>query len=114
MRFINSVEFPIVQRLSYEVPRRTDWAVEYLRGKNRKIIERLTAFTEDGLGFSIISLAELYHGVYKSKDDKKALKILQDFLANMKILLIDEDAAKIYGQEISRLESQGQALDNQR
>jgi tRNA(fMet)-specific endonuclease VapC len=42
--------------LSYLVD--TDWIIHYLSG-NRKIVEKLRSFKEEGLSISIISLAEL-------------------------------------------------------
>jgi len=49
----------------------TDWAVHWLRG-NEQILERLSNLRKRGLGLSIISLAELYAGVYRSTDISEA------------------------------------------
>lgn len=40
----------------------TDWIIEYLKGNNN-IIDFLQNNFDEGLGISVISLAELYDGV---------------------------------------------------
>ena len=41
----------------------TDWVIHHLNGR-QDIIQRLQALQHEGLGLSIIVLAELYEGVY--------------------------------------------------
>jgi predicted nucleic acid-binding protein len=41
----------------------TDWVIHYLNGRGQ-IVDRIKALIKDGLAVSIISLAELYEGVY--------------------------------------------------
>jgi predicted nucleic acid-binding protein len=43
----------------------TDWIIDFLKGK-REIVDRLSSLVNKGLAISIISLAELYEGVYAS------------------------------------------------
>lgn len=50
-------------KLSYLID--TDWAIHYLNG-HRDIIERLKTLKKDGIAISVISLAELYEGIYYS------------------------------------------------
>ena len=45
----------------------TDWVIHYLHG-HTAIVERLDELQPQGLVLSIISLAELYKGVYYSCD----------------------------------------------
>ncbi|MBI5967189.1 MAG: type II toxin-antitoxin system VapC family toxin [Deltaproteobacteria bacterium] len=42
-----------------------DWIIHYLNG-NRKVVEKLRSLKGEGLSISIISLAELYEGIYYS------------------------------------------------
>ena len=44
----------------------TTWVIEYLRG-NQDIIQRLQSYEDAGLSIAIVSLAELYEGVFRSK-----------------------------------------------
>ena len=45
----------------------TDWVIHYLNG-HPAIVERLEELQEAGLAPSVISLAELYEGIYYSRD----------------------------------------------
>lgn len=71
------------------------------------IVQRLDALLDDGLGLSIISLAELYEGVYYSRDPEGDEQDLNDFLRGLTILGIDEVGCKIFGQQRGRLRAEG-------
>lgn len=58
----------------------TDWIIEYLKG-NDKITGFLVEKFEEGLAISIISLAELYDGVFSSRDPKRHEQALRDFVS---------------------------------
>lgn len=89
----------------------TDWAIHYLRGKRTDIIARLRALAPHGLAISIISLAELYRGVYQSAQREKNLHGLEDFLAGVEIIFVDEEVARRFGQESAALKTQGIVID---
>ncbi len=55
--------------LSYLID--TDWVIHYLNGRN-DIVARLHTARSDGLGLSVIALAELYEGVYFSRDPEQS------------------------------------------
>lgn len=59
----------------------TDWIIHYLNGHST-IARRLTELTDENknLGISIISLAELYEGVYYSSDPQTNEQKLYEFL----------------------------------
>ena len=95
--------------LSYLVE--TDWAVHYLRGRE-DIVKRLNDLQVGGLAISVISLAELYRGVYLSNNPTLAEEKLNDFLAQVEILEIDSQTCQIYGREYSRLQKKGQLIDH--
>lgn len=63
-------------RLEYLVD--TDWVIHYLTGQSH-IIARLDALKEAGLAVSLISLAELYEGIYSSTDPDANERALGDF-----------------------------------
>jgi len=62
---------------------------------------------------SVISLAELYEGVFCSKNQAKDEKVLKEFL-NKSITVIDinEAISKIFAKERCRLRKSGQLIDN--
>jgi len=84
----------------------TDWVIHYLN-EHQGIVQRLDALLDDGLGLSIISLAELYEGVYYSRDPEGDEQDLNDFLRGLTILGIDEAVCKIFGRERGRLRAEG-------
>jgi tRNA(fMet)-specific endonuclease VapC len=87
----------------------TDWAIHHLNG-NRAVIERLEALHQDGLGLSVVALAELYEGVYYSRDPEESERKLNDFLDSVSIVGLDEETARIFGRERGRLRSTGQII----
>lgn len=87
-------------KLAYLVD--TDWTIHYLNG-HKEIVERLATFKKDGLAISIISLAELYEGIYYSTKPAENEKGLDDFLTNVSILGIDEEICKVFGKERGRM-----------
>ena len=84
----------------------TTWIIEYLRG-NHEIVQRLDSLKEEGLAVAIISVAELYEGVYRSSDPSGNESRLRDFLSGVTVLGIDEDACMIFGRERARLRQTG-------
>jgi tRNA(fMet)-specific endonuclease VapC len=87
----------------------TDWVIHYLNG-HQGIAQRLDTLLDNGLGLSIISLADLYEGVYYSRDPEGDEQDLNDFLRGLTILGIDEAVCKIFGRERGRLRSTGMLI----
>ncbi len=80
----------------------TTWVVEYLRG-NEDIVQRLQAYGAEGLAIAIVSLAELYEGVFRSNNPTGNETTLKDFLTGVTVLGIDEEVCIIFGREMARL-----------
>lgn len=88
----------------------TDWVIDHLRGVNRTT-RRLEELAAEGLALSIVSLAELYEGVYYSRDPVQSETVLSRFLASeLTILDIDEEVCRIFGRERGRLRQQGKSI----
>ena len=87
----------------------TDWAIHYLHGR-QDIMDRLEVLKHEGLGLSIISLAELYEGIYYSRNPAQNEQGLRDFLQGVDIIGLDEEAAKIFGRERGRLRAVGMMI----
>jgi tRNA(fMet)-specific endonuclease VapC len=87
----------------------TDWVIHYLNGRD-DIVRRLDELQPAGLGLSVISLAELYEGIYYSTDPQGNEQDLNDFLRGVQVIGIDEDACKIFGRERGRLRKAGQLI----
>jgi len=87
----------------------TDWVIHYLNGRD-DIVRRLHELQREGLGVSVISLAELYEGIYYSTDPEGNEQDLHDFLRGVSTFGIDEEICKIFGRERGRLRKAGQLI----
>ena len=84
----------------------TDWVIHYLSGRT-DVAHRLQALRSDGLGLSVVVLAELYEGVLYSRDPAKDEQGLADFLRGVTVVGIDEETARLFGRERGRLRRAG-------
>ena len=85
----------------------TDWIIDHLNHIER-VTRRLEELAPAGLALSIISLAELYEGVYYSRDPVESEAALQRFLnPALTILGMDEETCKIFGKERGRPRAAG-------
>jgi len=81
----------------------TDWIIDHLKGDER-VARKLEELATEGMAVSAISLAEIYEGVYYSKDPVKSQKLFEDFLApDLRILNVDLEVSKVFGKERGRL-----------
>jgi tRNA(fMet)-specific endonuclease VapC len=88
----------------------TDWVIDHLRGVAR-VSRKLDELAPEGLALSIISLAELYEGVYYSRDPLRSEEVLKRFLApELTILGIYEETCHIFGRERGRLRQEGKSI----
>jgi len=67
----------------------TDWIIHGLHGKEKEVM-KLLELKKEGLAISVISLAELYEGVFGSADQVSNEKVLKDFLTGVTVLEINE------------------------
>jgi len=84
----------------------TTEAVYYLRGEPG-VVEDFQSRKNEGLAASIISVAELYEGVFRSRNVEAAESAVRDFLDEVAVLGIDEGIARVFGQERARLRQVG-------
>ena len=85
----------------------TDWVIDHLNHIER-VTRRLEELAPAGLALSLISLAELYEGVYYSRDPAESEAALQRFLnPELTMLGMDEEICKIFGKERGRLRAAG-------
>ena len=84
----------------------SDWGIGYLNGIQRTV-QRLNGLLSVGVGISIISLAEIYEGIYGSTNVDQQEGRLARFLTSIEILYLDEAICRIFAQERRRLRSMG-------
>ena len=96
-------------KLSYLVD--TDWAIHYLNGQKR-IRKRLEEYREVGVALSLISLAELYEGIYYSTDPEGNEEGLNDFVKGLPLIGINEETCQLFGKERGRLRARGKGISD--
>jgi len=90
----------------------TDWVIHHLKGET-KVVKKLEELAPEGVVISVISLAELYEGVYYSRDPIKSQKLLDEFLApDLKMLNVDQEICKVFGKERGRLRQQKKMISD--
>lgn len=80
----------------------TDWVIHYLNGR-ANIVEEVDRVRTDGLALSVVSLAELYEGVYYSRNPEGNEQALLDFLADVDVIGMDEAICRVFGRERGKL-----------
>jgi tRNA(fMet)-specific endonuclease VapC len=86
----------------------TDWVIHYLNG-HREIVARVQDLSPD-IALSVISLAELYEGVFYSRDPQNSEEALQDFLRGIELVGIDDEITRVFGRERGRLRAAGKTV----
>ena len=84
----------------------TDWVIHHLHG-HAAIQQRLQDLHPEGLGLSVVALAELYEGVASARDPVQSEQGLHDFLQSVTLVGIDEVTARLFGRERGRLRAAG-------
>lgn len=80
----------------------TDWIIHYLNG-NRDVVSKLRSLESEGLTVSVISIAELYEGIYYSTNPDGNKRALDDLLSGVSILGVEDEICRIFGKERGRL-----------
>jgi predicted nucleic acid-binding protein len=76
----------------------TDWVIHHLNG-HAQITKRLDELKNQDLAISLITLAELYDGIYVSRDPAGSEVALLEFLNDVGVIGIDEDTARLFAKE---------------
>ena len=88
----------------------TDWVIDHLRQVGT-VSRRLEDLAPEGSALSIVSLAEIYEGVYYSRDPARSEEVLNQFLdPDLEILTIDEETCQLFGRVRGRLRQQGMSI----
>ena len=73
-----------------------DTCIEYLRGRNALIVQRVDARLPDEIRLCSVVQAELYYGAYHSPRPAANLALLAAFLPRFESLPFDGTAAQVY------------------
>ena len=87
----------------------TDWAIDYLH-KAERTVRRLEELLPNGVGLSIVSLAELYEGLARSRNPDADAEALRLFLEAVVVVPLDDAACRTSGEERARLREEGNLI----
>lgn len=80
----------------------TDWVIHWLND-HPAISQRLMELRGEGLAISVVSLAELYEGVYYSREPGRSERELLSVLNGLTTLGIDQETCQVFGRERGHL-----------
>ena len=87
----------------------TDWVIDYLHKADRTV-RRLEVLFTNGVGLSIVSLAELYEGLARSRNPDADTEALRLFLEAVDVVPLDDAACRVFGEERARLREEGNLI----
>jgi tRNA(fMet)-specific endonuclease VapC len=85
----------------------TNICIYLIKGRPRKVIERITTMQANEIALSSITLAELFYGVAKSMHREKNRRALVQFTSAFDIIPFDDYDAEVYGLLRADLEHKG-------
>ncbi|MCR4413203.1 MAG: type II toxin-antitoxin system VapC family toxin [Thermoguttaceae bacterium] len=85
----------------------TNTCIEYLRGRNAAIIERIRNTVPDELRLCSVVKAELFYGAYRSAYVSANLALLSSFFSAIPSLPFDDAASHVYGKLRANLAGRG-------
>ena len=89
----------------------TDWVIDYFHGVEQAV-RRLNEFSSDGVGLSVIALAELYEGVFYSSNPEGNEQAMRDFLEDVQVVGVDDGVCRTFARERGRLRSAGALIND--
>ena len=88
----------------------SDWAIHYMRGA-RNVVHHLNELFPQGVGISIIAVAELYEGLIGAIRPDEAELNLQRLLRQVEdIVPLDEDICWEFARQRARLRAEGNII----
>lgn len=87
----------------------TDWIINALNGR-QPVAEKIKGLRNEGLTISMISVAEIYEGIFGSRNPEKHETDFKNFLTGVTVLEITEDVCKKFGEIRNNLRKKGQLI----
>lgn len=85
----------------------TDTCIEYLRGRNAAVVDRLDQSGPNEVRLCSVVIAELRFGALRSSDPDRNDELLDVFIKEFESLPFDDDAARHYAQIRQDLSKRG-------
>jgi len=89
----------------------SDWAINYLRGKE-PFVKAIDKYRQEGIAISMVSIAELYEGVFWSPKPEEKEIILIDFLEGLTAINLSRPIARLFGKKRAELRGKGLTVNN--
>ena len=89
----------------------TDWVIDYFNDKE-PTSSKIEELRDEGIGISIISLAELYEGVLNSKNPESSENLLLEFMSEVSVMELDEGICRIFGELRGKLRKKSLLIDD--
>lgn len=74
----------------------SDWVIDYLAGR-QAAITLLTSLAREGLAVSLITLGEIYEGIYYGRDPQKSEAGFRSFLRGVAVLSLNRSIMQRFG-----------------
>lgn len=84
----------------------TDWIINWLKGR-AAVVERISSIRNAGIGISIISVCEIYDGIYGSEQPDRNEAKFKYFLTGVSVLELTEGICQKFGQLRNDLRKRG-------
>ena len=88
----------------------TNVCIEYLRGKNQRLIGRIRTQRPRQIRLCSVVIGELFHGAYRSPDPDANLKVVTELTDTFISFSFDDRAAEVFGQLRTALEAAGSLI----
>ncbi len=87
----------------------TDWVADYLRGR-APALELLRRLRPEGLTISLITVGEIYEGIYYGRDIERMEAVFQQFLQRVMVVPLDEETMRSFAIMRGLLRAQGLSI----
>ena len=89
----------------------TDWAIAAIR-RSPRALKEIERRKPDGIAVSIVTVAELYAGVFLYHDPVEQEARVEAFIAEHRVLNLNQAITRIFGQQRARLQRAGNLIRN--
>lgn len=89
----------------------SDWAIYYLRGKE-PFVKTIDSYRQEGIAISVVSVAELYEGVFWSSKPYEKEIVLLDFLEGFTTINLSRPISRLFGKKRAELRGKGLTINN--
>lgn len=87
----------------------SDWVVDYLAGK-QQAISLLSSVWQDGFAISLITLGEIYEGIYYGRDPQESEAVFHQFLHSANVLSLNRSIMQRFARIRGDLRRRGQLI----